>query len=286
MPGWPSRLLLSLPIQSPGPSSPWHRILVHRGLAHWGMALLLSLPPLSWAQAAPPPTEVTRVAVAANLRMAIDQLYPAFQTRHPQGRIDFVFGSTGNFTRQILQGAPFALLVAADEQSVEVIRQAQQKAGRPSRAAAYAQGQLSLVYFRRLALPAQSTAEQIIRASRRTAIANPETAPYGRAAQQWLGRSGLRLSSQQLAIGENIGQAAQFLLTGSVEAALLARSLTSHSAIQDCCLVLHLPKDGLDPIRQAMILLQPANPTANAFFDFLMSAQATPILQSFGYQRP
>ncbi|MFZ9161972.1 MAG: substrate-binding domain-containing protein, partial [Burkholderiaceae bacterium] len=68
--------------------------------------------------------------------------------------------------------------------------------------------------------------------------------------------------------------------------ALLARSLTSHPTIQDCCLVLHLPKDGLDPIRQAMILLQPTNPTANAFFDFMMSDQATPILQSFGYQRP
>ncbi|MEY4082718.1 MAG: hypothetical protein RL483_87 [Pseudomonadota bacterium] len=255
-------------------------------LWQWSLLLLLGLP-LSWVQASPQSsTETTRVAVAANLRMAIDQLYPTFQALHPSARIDFVFGSTGNFTRQILQGAPFALLVAADEHSVNVIGQAQQKAGRPSRAAAYAQGQLSLVVVKRLGLPAQATAEQIVRASRRTAIANPETAPYGRAAQQWLSRSGLNLSSQQLAIGENIGQAAQFLLTGSVEAALLARSLTSHSAIQDCCLVLHLPKDGLDPIRQAMILLQPTNPTANAFFDFLMSPAATPILQSFGYQRP
>ena len=113
----------------------------------WSLALLLGLQ-LSSAQASPQSsTETTRVAVAANLRMAIDQLYPAFQARHPSARIDFVFGSTGNFTRQILQGAPFALLVAADEQSVELLRQAQQKAGRPSRAAAYAQEQLSLVYL-------------------------------------------------------------------------------------------------------------------------------------------
>jgi molybdate transport system substrate-binding protein len=256
------------------------------GLRHWSLALLMGLQ-LSWVSAfAQPSTETTRVAVAANLRMAVDQLYPAFQARHPSARIDFVFGSTGNFTRQILQGAPFALLVAADERSVEVIAQAQQKAGRSTRAAAYAQGQLSLVYLKRLGLPSTASAAQIIRAARRTAIANPQTAPYGRAAQQWLGHTGLSLSPQQMAIGENIGQAAQFLLTGSVEAALLARSLTSHPTIQDCCLVLHLPTDGMDPIRQAMILLQPTNPTAVAFFDFLMSSQATTILQSFGYQRP
>jgi molybdate transport system substrate-binding protein len=256
------------------------------GLRQWSLALLMGLQ-LSWASASPQPlTEATRVAVAANLRMAVDQLYPAFQTRHPSARIDFVFGSTGNFTRQILQGAPFALLVAADEQSVEVIGRAQKQAGRPTRLATYAQGQLSLVYLKRLGLPSTVSAAQIIRTARRTAIANPQTAPYGRAAQQWLSHSGLSLSPQQMAIGENIGQAAQFLLTGSVEAALLARSLTSHPTIQDCCLVYHLPTDGMDPIRQAMILLQPSNSTAVAFFDFLMSAQATTILQSFGYQRP
>jgi molybdate transport system substrate-binding protein len=256
------------------------------GLWRWSLALLMGLP-FSWAWAASQPsTETTRVAVAANLRMAVDQLYPAFQTRHPSARIDFVFGSTGNFARQILQGAPFALLVAADEQSVEVIGQAQKQAGRPTRAAVYAQGQLSLVYLKRLGLPSGAPATQIIRTAKRTAIANPQTAPYGRAAQQWLSKSGLSLSPQQMAIGENIGQAAQFLLTGSVEAALLARSLTSHPTIEDCCLVTHLPKDGMDPIRQAMILLQPNNATAVAFFDFLMSGQATTILQSFGYQRP
>jgi molybdate transport system substrate-binding protein len=256
------------------------------GLRQWSLALLMGLQ-LSWASASSQPlTEATRVAVAANLRMAVDQLYPAFQTRHPSARIDFVFGSTGNFTRQILQGAPFALLVAADEQSVEVIGRAQKQAGRPTRLATYAQGQLSLVYLKRLGLPLTVSAAQIIRTARRTAIANPQTAPYGRAAQQWLSHSGLSLSPQQMAIGENIGQAAQFLLTGSVEAALLARSLTSHPTIQDCCLVYHLPTDGMDPIRQGMILLQPSNSTAVAFFDFLMSAQATTILQSFGYQRP
>jgi molybdate transport system substrate-binding protein len=257
-----------------------------RGLRQWSLALLMGLQLSVASASSQPSTEATRVAVAANLRMAMDQLYPAFQARHPSARIDFVFGSTGNFTRQILQGAPFALLVAADERSVEVIGQAQQKAGRSTRAAAYAQGQLSLVYLKRLGLPSTASAAHIIRTARRTAIANPQTAPYGRAAQQWLSHSGLSLSPQQMAIGENIGQAAQFLLTGSVEAALLARSLTSHPTIQDCCLVLHLPKDGMDPIRQAMILLQPTNATATAFFDFLMSAQATPILQSFGYQRP
>ena len=263
-----------------------------RGLRRWSLALLmgLQLSGLSVASvasaASQPSTDTTRVAVAANLRMAMDQLYPAFQMRHPSARIDFVFGSTGNFTRQILQGAPFALLVAADEQSVQVIAQAQQQAGRSSRATTYAQGQLSLVYLRRLGLPSTASAAQIIRTAKRTAIANPKTAPYGRAAQQWLSHSGLSLSPQQMAIGENIGQAAQFLLTGSVEAALLARSLTSYPTIQDCCLVLHLPKDGMDPIRQAVILLQPTNPTATAFFDFLMSDQANPILQSFGYTRP
>jgi molybdate transport system substrate-binding protein len=231
----------------------------------------------------------TRIAVASNLRVAVDRLYPAFIEKHPRARLAFVFGSTGHFTTQILQGAPFAMLLAADEASVALLHSARQKMGpsaKLTRQAVYARGQLSLVVLKRLAVPAGASPVEVIKASNRTAVANPETAPYGRAAQQWLARQGLRIPTDKLAIGENIGQTAQFLLTGAVDAALLARSLTNHPAIAACCHITHLPGDGLDPIRQSMILLQPTDPAASAFFDFLLSPEAGTILRSFGYQRP
>jgi molybdate transport system substrate-binding protein len=242
----------------------------------------------AWASTAPASAH-TKIAVASNLRMAVERLYPAFIKQHPQARLAFVYGSTGHFTSQILQGAPFAMLLAADEASVTLLQKARQQIGppaQPTRQAVYAQGQLSLVVLKRLALPPGASPVDILRASSRTAVANPETAPYGRAAQQWLQKQGLRIPAPKLAIGENVGQAAQFLLTGAVDAALLARSLTSHPSIRTCCQVIHLPTDGLDPIRQAMILLHPEDGAARAFFEFLLSPEASTILQTFGYQRP
>lgn len=234
-------------------------------------------------------TPETKIAVASNLRVAVDRLYPAFIEKHPKARLAFVYGSTGHFTTQILQGAPFAMLLAADEASVALLQSARQKMGpssKPTRQAVYARGQLSLVVLKRLAVPPGASPVEVLKASNRTAVANPETAPYGRAAQQWLARQGLRIPTDKLAIGENIGQTAQFLLTGAVDAALLARSLTNHPAIAACCRSTHLPGDGLDPIRQSMILLEPTDPAAGAFFDFLLSPEAGTILRSFGYQRP
>ena len=123
----------------------------------------------------------------------------------------------------------------------------------------------------------------------RIAIANPEHAPYGRAAVSALRRERLYdRVRQKLVLGENISQAAQFAQTGNAEVGLLALSLALGSALKSAGMYVELPASWYPPIEQAAVIVSTSKqkPVARQFIDFLKTPQSRQILQAYGFALP
>lgn len=224
--------------------------------------------------------EYVRVAVASNFTVPAKQLAAAFE--HATGdRVTLSFGSTGTLYAQIAQGAPHQVFLAAD-------------AARPDRAVAegFAVAESRFVYaIGRLALlaPGAVINNGDARASlergdlARLAIANPVTAPYGRAALETLTALGLTETYRDRIVrGSNIAQTFQFVATGNADAGFVALSQAQNRASGEYWPV---PDDLHAPIEQAAVLLEIGrhNPVALAFLDFLRGPDARAIIQHYGY---
>lgn len=168
------------------------------------------------ARAAPPV-----VAAASDLQFALADIAAAF-TRDTGGEVRLAFGSSGNFRTQIAQGAPFEMFLSADEAYVDALAAEGRTVDRGVR---YATGRIVLFVPAGSPLKLDPTLADLKAAAMdgrvtRFAIANPEHAPYGRAAREALQRAGAwDALSPRLALGENVSQAAQFATTGSAQGA-------------------------------------------------------------------
>ena len=199
---------------------------------------------------------VVTVAAASNLKLALDEISVAYQ-RQTGTRVRIAYGSSGNFFRQIGQGAPFELFLSAAEDFV--LRLAEQNLT-VDRGALYAVGRIVLFLAKGSPLPAGAALDDIARALadgrlRRFAIANPEHAPYGRAAMQAL--RAVRLWDRiqpALVLGENVSQAAQFAASGSAEAGIFAYSLALAPAFARRRSSTLISRQLHEPLRQRMVL--------------------------------
>jgi molybdate transport system substrate-binding protein len=221
-------------------------------------------------------TEELRIAVAANFLGTLQRLEREFEqaTSH---EITVIAGSTGLLYAQIRNGAPFDVLLAADQQRPEQL--AADGFGNPASVFTYAIGRLVLWSADAAQLPAQSF--------RWLAIAEPRIAPYGIAAQQTLEHLGAWDDLQpRIVKGQNIAQAFAMADTGNAElgfislAQALARGGESSQII--------VPEEAHEPIRQDAIVLRRAagNRAAAAFVEFLQSREAAEIIEQSGYRFP
>ena len=238
------------------------------------------------AQAADP--SVARVAAAADLQYALPEIvlaYAASGNAAPQ----LSFGSSGLFAHQIVNGAPFELFLSADEAYISMVHQAGRSddLGLP-----YATGRLALFIVRGSPIAADRELADLGRAAadgrlQRLAIANPEHAPYGRAAREALQHLDLwpRLEGK-LVLGENAAQAAQFVASGNAQAGILPLSLALAPALAERGLVMTLPQSWHEPLRQRMVLLKGAGDNAQRFYRFLSTPQARAILARHGFAPP
>jgi molybdate transport system substrate-binding protein len=228
------------------------------------------------------------VAAAANVRYALEELSHDFRV---ETGIDVrtVFGSSGNLARQIEQGAPFELFVAADEDFVLGL------AGRGftrDDGVVYAVGRLVLFAPRRSPLVPDSELKDLRSrladgTIRRFAIANPEHAPYGAAAEQALRSAGLWAAIEPtLVLGENIAQAAQFAASGNADGGIIAYSLALAPQFRDQGKFALLPETLHAPLRQRMALTRLATPEAERFYEYLQSRSARATLERFGFALP
>ena len=228
------------------------------------------------------------VAAASSLQEVLPELAERFAVRSGH-RVRLVFGASGNLSRQIAQGAPFALFLAADERSVRVLA----STGRLEDAGiVYALGRLALLLpdTSPLAMPdGPDTLAALLADDRlqRLAIANPEHAPYGVAARQVLRRLGLweRLQSR-LVLGESVAQAAWFAATGNAQAGLIAHSLALSQKLAEGGRHWLIPASWHAPLRQRGVLIQGADPVARRFLAFLLGDEGRARFLRHGFALP
>lgn len=220
--------------------------------------------------------ETVTVAVAANFTKVAEELAPIFadETGHA---VVYSFGATGQLHAQATQGAPFEVLLAADD-----VRPAQAVAegiGVAGTVFTYATGALAL-YSTSLDL---GDGEAVLKRGdfEKLAIADPETAPYGRAAVETLAALGLLDElTPRLVTGENISQTLQFIESGNAELGFVAASqVLGKPGVWLVPGALH------EPIRQDAVLLKTGadNPAALAYLAFLRSDAAVAVIQAAGY---
>jgi len=228
------------------------------------------------------------VAAASDLGYCIDELVGAYRKTAPDAEPKVSLGASGNFFAQIRNGAPFEVFLSAD---MDYPRQLS-KTGAADGAtlAPYAIGRLALWSLDPQVDPARGLAALVADAGvKRFAIANPVTAPYGRAAKAVLERDGLWNKVQpKLVIGENIAQTAQFVQTGNAQAGIVSYATLYGSKLKGVGRYALLPMNGLPPIEQGAIVTKAgaANPHAAAFIRFLGSPEARAILVRHGFSLP
>jgi molybdate transport system substrate-binding protein len=254
------------------------------GCSRWFLTLWLIVP-LPFELAA---QRSTRVAVAENLNFALTEIAKQFE-RSEGARVELVFGASGTLTRQIQDGAPFEMFLAADEEFPNQLAAAglTRDGGE-----VYAIGELVIFAPRGSPLTVDERLEGLERLVKsgkmgRFAIANPEVAPYGRAAEAVLRKRGLwEAIRPNLVLGDSITQAAQFATTGNAVGGLVAYSLVLAPGFGNRGTYASIPQADHPPLRQRMVLLKTAGPVAAQFYAYVQSETARAILRKHGFAVP
>ena len=230
----------------------------------------------------------TTVAAAANLNFALTEIANQFKVDSGTS-VEVVFGASGTLTRQIRDGAPFELFLAADEEFPDQLT----KAGLTRDAGVvYATGQLVIFAPNGSPLTVDARLNGLARLVKsgkagRFAIANPDVAPYGKAAEAVLRKHGLWDTIRpQLVLGDTIAQAAQFATTGNAIGGLVAYSLVLGPGFAERGKYAVIPESDHPPLRQRMVLLKRAGPTAAQFYTYVQGKTAKAILRKNGYGVP
>ena len=228
------------------------------------------------------------VAAASDLKFALDEIAERFRADTGiTARI--AYGSSGTFARQIMRGAPYEVFLSADEQFVQELQAQGLTRGTGH---LYAIGRI--VLFAPTGGPLEPDPRMDDLARRlaagpfgRFAIANPEHAPYGRAAEQALRTRGLWESLlPRLVLGENVAQAAQFASGGDTEGGIIAYSLALSPELRRRGTFVLIPESMHAPLRQRMVLLQGATPAAERLYEYLRSPPSREILARYGFLLP
>jgi molybdate transport system substrate-binding protein len=224
-----------------------------------------------------------QVAVAANFTAPMQKIAADFEqaTGH-KARLSF--GATGKFYAQIRNGAPFEVLLAADDETPA--RLEKEGAAVAGSRFTYAIGQLALWSAKpgyvddKGAVLKQGTFAHL-------ALANPKLAPYGAAAVETLTRLVLLGSIEARFVqGENIAQTYQFVSTGNAELGFVALSQIVENGKLKSGSAWIVPASWHSPIRQDAVVLTPGkdNPAAAALVQFLKTDQARAVIKSYGYE--
>jgi molybdate transport system substrate-binding protein len=233
------------------------------------------------------PTVVT-VAAAADLKFAFDELVQEFNDKNPSIKINTTFGSSGNFFSQLQSGAPFDLFLSADAQYPRKLAEAGLGA---DDVFLYAVGRIAVWVPKSSTIDVEKLGIKALfePSVRKIAIANPEHAPYGRAAVAAL--KSLKVYDQvqsKLVFGENIAQAAQFVQSGAADIGILALSLAVAPQLRDAGRYWEVPQEVSPKIEQGGIILKSAHdlPSARALRDFILSERGRQILKHYGFSLP
>jgi molybdate transport system substrate-binding protein len=228
------------------------------------------------------------VAAAANLGPALREITANFGKRSGT-HVELVFGSSGNLASQIENGAPFDVFLSAD---VDYPRRLEAKGAAASGSlAVYATGKLVLWVTNASGIDLGRLQPQmlLLDSVHKIAIANPQHAPYGKAAVEFLRKAGLydRVAGK-FVLGEDVAQTAEFVRSGNADVGIIPLSLALAPAMKERGKYREIAADSYTPIRQAGVILKHAkNPSAAAkFLAYVRSAEAAAVLARYGFDPP
>ena len=252
----------------------------------WRLVVACLLPVLGIAQGGQAQeVRPIRVAVAANLRDPFQEIAARFVKQHRGARVEPVFTASGSAHQQIIQGAPFDLFLSGDSDfPASLVRRG---LAEPGTLRIYARGNLGLWVSNRVTERPNGLSVLEGARVRRVATANPETAPYGRAAMQALAAAGLRDRVQsKLVFGQDVGQTAQMALAAA-DAAFLPVSYLLTPAFRDTGRIIRVDAGSYAPLDQAYLIIRGrARPEVRAFYHFLQTPTARAVLRRHGYEVP
>jgi molybdate transport system substrate-binding protein len=227
-----------------------------------------------------------RIAAAADLRYALEDVVKGFLQQHGEVRIEPSYGSSGMFYAQLVNHAPFDLYLSADVQYPRKL--SEQGLILPGSEFTYADGRIVLWTGNASGVDIERLGMNALRqpAVRHIAIANPAHAPYGRAADAALRSLGIYDAVKaKLVMGENISQTFQMAQSGAAEVGIVALSLAIAPGAAGQGHYWEVPRDAYPRIRQGGAILKWAkNPeAAQAFRAFLLAPEGRAILKRYGF---
>jgi molybdate transport system substrate-binding protein len=243
---------------------------------------------LAAGQTAAPPAAApaVRVAAAADLKFALDDIAVRLQKRQPAMQVQPVYGSSGALHAQLVQHAPYDIFLSADLQyPCDLVSKG---VGTDRDLFTYAIGHLVVWLPANSKLAIERDGLRALSGATRVAIANPRFAPYGRAAEAALRNAGVWAALDgKLVFGESVAQAAQFAQTGAADAALVGKALALSPAMRGGR-SWDVPENAHPPLTQGGLILPWAvsREAALLFRDYLLGDEGRRVLASYGFGPP
>jgi molybdate transport system substrate-binding protein len=227
------------------------------------------------------------VAAASDLTYAMNEIAANFE-KATGCAVRLSMGSSGNFLTQIENGAPFDVFFSADIAYPKKLEA--EGLAAPGSTYLYAIGKIVL-WTRNDSHVDVGKGFAVLRdpGVKKIAIANPEHAPYGRAAEEALRQSGVyEAVKDRLVLGENISQTAEFVESGNADAGILALSLVLSPAMKDKGRAWNIPENSYTPIQQGVVAVRAAaNPQgARQFLEYIKMPATAALLERYGFTLP
>jgi len=255
-----------------------------RGRAAFLSVLLVALASCGGSGGSASQHQTIRVAAASDLRFALEAISKEFRQSHPGVALSTTYGSSGSFFSQIESGAPFDVYLSAD---VTYPRQLLAQAlAVPGSEFDYAVGRIVVWVPDGSPIPVETLGIRAVTDPRvkKVSIANPEHAPYGKAAVAAMEHFGVyQPVKSELVLGENISQARQFVQTGGADVGIVALSLAKAPGAKGH--FWEIPTDAYPPIQQGGVILRSVRDltAARALAAFMVSPQGRATLRRFGF---
>lgn len=225
--------------------------------------------------------EPLRIAAASDLQQVLPEIATRFELRH-QVKVVCTFGSSGQLAEQLKAGAPFDLFLAANQRYVTDLAKAQVIASES--VAPYARGELVLIVGDRANEHIGQISDLSKSEIRSIALANPQVAPYGKAAKETLEKAGLWSSVETKVVqAENVRQVLQFVTSGNAEAGFVGSALVR--GVEGLKIVAVDPELYAPLVQYLGVIARSQQPEhAAAFREFLLGAEGQAMLRDHGFQ--
>lgn len=228
--------------------------------------------------------DIVSIAAASNFSVALDALNAEFKKFSPKASVLVATGASGSIVAQVRNGAPYDVFLSADLDFPKAL--IKEHEADPKTLTAFATGRLVL-WTTRPKLELKSVAETLRDPSvKKVAIANADTAPYGRATRSVLEKLNLWTDLKgRIVVGENITQTAQFVETGAADLGFVAMAAVLSPKLKNKGHWIEVPADSYPPMVHAAVLTNRGVKKAEAkeYLEFLRSPMAQDVLKRYGY---